>query len=81
MSETAHKFDPSILREYDIRGVVGSTLHVADARAIGRTFGTLGIVPMRKDAGLGLDGMGFREGHEWLQIRLDDYEPRPLGTR
>ena len=33
MSETAHKFDPTILREYDIRGVVGDTLHVADARA------------------------------------------------
>ena len=38
---THHNFDPSILREYDIRGVVGDTLHEADARAIGRTFGTL----------------------------------------
>ena len=33
MSQTAHKFEPSILREYDIRGVVGSTVHAADARA------------------------------------------------
>src|SRR5260370_41316572 len=41
MSQTAHKFDPTILREYDIRGVVGDTLHVADARAIGRAFGTM----------------------------------------
>lgn len=35
-----HRFHPSILREYDIRGVVGQTLGEADARAIGQTFGT-----------------------------------------
>ena len=28
-----HRFDPTILREYDIRGVVGETLSAADARA------------------------------------------------
>src|SRR5271157_4132802 len=33
-----HRFDPTILREYDIRGVVGRTLHEVDARAIGRAF-------------------------------------------
>jgi len=33
-----HRFDPTILREYDIRGVVGKTLSSADARAIGRTY-------------------------------------------
>lgn len=33
-----HQFDPTILREYDIRGIVGETLSVADARAIGRAF-------------------------------------------
>jgi len=38
---TVHKFDPTILREYDIRGIVGTTLYEADARAIGRTFGTM----------------------------------------
>src|SRR5258708_31053428 len=47
MNHTAHQFDPSILREYDIRGVVGDTVHAADARAIGRTFGTL----MRRKGG------------------------------
>jgi phosphomannomutase len=36
-----HRFHPTILREYDIRGIVGETLSAADARAIGRTFGTL----------------------------------------
>ena len=35
-----HDFHPTILREYDIRGVVGRTLFPADARALGRTFGT-----------------------------------------
>ncbi len=36
-----HRFDPTILREYDIRGVIGETLSAADARALGRGFGTL----------------------------------------
>ena len=33
-----HTFNPTILREYDIRGVVGKTLGAVDARAIGRGF-------------------------------------------
>jgi phosphomannomutase len=33
-----HRFDPTILREYDIRGVVGTSLFPADARALGRVF-------------------------------------------
>jgi phosphomannomutase len=38
-----HRFDPTILREYDIRGVVGQTLSTADARAVGRAYAlTLG---------------------------------------
>ena len=36
-----YTFDPTILREYDIRGVIGETLTADDARAIGRSFGTL----------------------------------------
>ena len=36
-----HQFDPTTLREYDIRGIVGETLSDADARAIGRSFGTM----------------------------------------
>ena len=56
MSQTAHKFDPSILREYDIRGVVGTTVHAADARAIGRTFGTIVKRKGGKRVALGYDG-------------------------
>jgi phosphomannomutase len=37
----SHRFDPTTLREYDIRGTVGRTLSDADAFAIGRCFGTL----------------------------------------
>ena len=37
----SHTFHPTILREYDIRGIVGETLEAEDARAIGRGFGTL----------------------------------------
>ena len=36
-----HAFDATTLREYDIRGIVGKTLHDADAFAIGRVFGTI----------------------------------------
>ncbi|MBS0520059.1 MAG: phosphomannomutase/phosphoglucomutase [Proteobacteria bacterium] len=56
MSQAAHKFDSTILREYDIRGVVGTTLHPADARAIGRTFGTMVRRKGGKRVALGYDG-------------------------
>jgi phosphomannomutase len=36
-----HQFDPTVLREYDIRGIIGETLGADDARAIGRGFATL----------------------------------------
>ena len=36
-----HHFDPLILREYDIRGIVGDNVNDADAWAIGASFGTL----------------------------------------
>ncbi len=37
----SHAFDPTVLREYDIRGIIGETLGADDARAIGRTFGSM----------------------------------------
>ena len=36
-----HSFDPTSLREYDIRGIVGETLGPKDAHAIGRGFAKL----------------------------------------
>ncbi|MGD1876693.1 MAG: phosphoglucomutase/phosphomannomutase PgmG [Kiloniellaceae bacterium] len=37
----SHAFDQTLLREYDIRGVVGQTLGARDAEALGRAFGSL----------------------------------------
>ncbi|MEM8833196.1 MAG: phosphomannomutase/phosphoglucomutase [Pseudomonadota bacterium] len=40
MDIETHNFDPSILREYDIRGIVGETLNDEDALTLGKAFGT-----------------------------------------
>lgn len=37
----SHTFHSTVLREYDIRGIIGETLGPDDARAIGRGFATL----------------------------------------
>lgn len=51
-----HIFNQTVLREYDIRGIIGETLGADDARAIGRSFATL----LRKAGGskvaVGYDG-------------------------
>ncbi len=52
----AHSFDPTVLREYDIRGIVGKTLHEADARAVGRAFGTIVVRGGGTSACVGYDG-------------------------
>lgn len=52
----SHQFDNSILREYDIRGIVGETLHEADATALGRAFGSMVIRAGGKKICLGFDG-------------------------
>ncbi len=52
----AHSFDPTVLREYDIRGIVGKTLHEADARAVGRAFGTIVVRGGGSSACVGYDG-------------------------
>ena len=52
----AHTFDPTVLREYDIRGIVGKTLTGADARAVGRAFGTVVVRKGGKTVCVGYDG-------------------------
>ncbi len=52
----AHRFHPTILREYDIRGVVGETLSSADLRALGRAFGTLVVRQGGRRVCVGYDG-------------------------
>ena len=51
-----HDFDPTVLREYDIRGIVGRTLHGADAFAIGRAFGSIVARGGGRTVAVGYDG-------------------------
>ncbi|MFV3074026.1 phosphoglucomutase/phosphomannomutase PgmG [Niveispirillum fermenti] len=52
----AHKFHPTVLREYDIRGIIGKTLTPDDARAIGRGFGTMVVRGGGSKVAIGFDG-------------------------
>lgn len=52
----AHNFHPTVLREYDIRGIIGKTLTTDDARAIGRGFGTMVVRGGGKKVAIGFDG-------------------------
>ncbi|NHO31082.1 phosphoglucomutase/phosphomannomutase PgmG [Acetobacter fallax] len=51
-----HTFEQTSLREYDIRGIVGKTLDVEDAYAIGRTFASIVIGNGGKTVVIGYDG-------------------------
>ena len=52
----SHKFNPTILREYDIRGIVGDTLTEADTYALGRTYAALARDEGAKRIAVGRDG-------------------------
>jgi phosphomannomutase len=52
----AHQFNRTILREYDVRGIVGSTLHPEDAYAIGRSYAALAISEGASKVAVGRDG-------------------------
>src|SRR5215212_7957863 len=51
-----HRFHPTILREYDIRGVVGTTLFPADAHALGRVFAQVLDAAGGRRVAVGYDG-------------------------
>src|SRR5207253_9146791 len=51
-----HRFDPTILREYDIRGIVGKTLFTADAHGLGRAFAATLADAGGKRVAVGYDG-------------------------
>ncbi|MGD9471813.1 MAG: phosphoglucomutase/phosphomannomutase PgmG [Novosphingobium sp.] len=51
-----HQFHPTVLREYDIRGIIGETLGTDDARAIGRGFATLLRAAGGRRVAVGYDG-------------------------
>ena len=52
----AHEFNPTILREYDIRGIVGDTLNESDAYALGRTFAAKARDEEARRIAVGRDG-------------------------
>jgi len=54
--DMSHTFDASVLREYDIRGIIGQTLGPDDARAIGRSFATLLREAGGETVAIGYDG-------------------------
>lgn len=51
-----HQFNPTILREYDIRGIVGNTLTEADAYALGRSYAALAREEGARRIAVGRDG-------------------------
>ena len=64
-----HSFDPTTLREYDIRGLVGDTLTDADAYAIGRSFGTIVARAGGTSVAVGFDGRASSPGFEATLVR------------
>ena len=52
----SHQFHASILREYDIRGIVGDTLTQADAYALGRSYAALAKEEGARRIAVGRDG-------------------------
>jgi phosphomannomutase len=51
-----HIFNPTILREYDVRGIVGDTLNEADAYALGRGYAALAREEGARIVAVGRDG-------------------------
>ncbi|MBH1992527.1 MAG: phosphomannomutase/phosphoglucomutase [Sphingomonadaceae bacterium] len=52
----SYRFDPTLLREYDMRGIVGETLQAPDAYALGRSFGTIIMRAGGSRIAVGYDG-------------------------
>ncbi len=65
----SHRFHPTVLREYDIRGIVGETLSEADAHAIGRCFGTIVARSGGTSVAVGYDGRLSSPGMEQALVK------------
>jgi len=52
----SHHLHPTILREYDIRGIVHETLSVKDVRVIGHVFGSMLLEKGGRTVAVGYDG-------------------------
>ncbi len=64
----ARTLDPTILREYDIRGVTTDTLKPEDVTAVGRAFGTITVRQGGKSAAVGYDGRLSSPGLEAAMV-------------
>lgn len=53
---SAHQFHGTVLREYDIRGIVGDTLSAKDAEAVGKALGTVIVRGGGTRVAVGRDG-------------------------
>ena len=53
---SGYKFNPTILREYDIRGTIGVSLGEADGEALGRVLATWLAARGGKTVHVGYDG-------------------------
>src|SRR5215472_11828030 len=65
----SYRFQPTILREYDIRGIVGETLSEADAYAIGRAFAAMLVKVGGGSVAVGRDGRLSSPGLEAALVR------------
>ncbi|MDJ0951961.1 MAG: phosphomannomutase/phosphoglucomutase [Alphaproteobacteria bacterium] len=64
-----HDFHPSVLREYDVRGIVDETLSIHDAYALARAFGTVLAREGGRSVCVGRDG---RESSPGLAAAVAD---------
>lgn len=77
-----HQFHPSIIREYDVRGVVGKTLSEADAYALGRCFAAWtggGRIAVGRDGRVSSPGLqaALMDGLEYGGCDVVDIGPCP----
>lgn len=52
----AHRFNPVVLREYDTRGTIGTTLNKDDGYSVCRGFGSVGAREGGRQVCVGYDG-------------------------
>src|SRR5687767_6768626 len=64
-----HTFNRTILREYDVRGIVGSTLHAEDAYALGRSYAALATSEGATRVAVGRDGRTHSPELEAARVR------------
>src|SRR3569623_1882820 len=64
-----HTFNPTILREYDIRGIVGDTLTEADAYALGRTYAAIARSEGARRIAIGRDGQTHTNKQQAALVR------------